>query len=295
MISNLQTALLHFLKARIGVYKYMTWTRQPDIDGVQEEVPQVEAAARSTWGEQAASSDAQKRDQLLVSLQDYRDGVRKLTAETVQRDRSVDEAAKIREEMLETAQKVRASLESDRQLVDRNVQDAFSSATKVAVSGGGLALALGIICALLLSRSISRPLGAMTGAMGRLANGETSIDVPALGRGDEVGAMARAVEVFKQNAVENLRLTEASAKEQATRDRRQAAMDSHTQDFGTSASGVMASLGQSASKMNTAAEEMSEAAKRTRESTSGAVTSVDASARAQFRRGRRGTDVGQHR
>jgi methyl-accepting chemotaxis protein len=74
-------------------------------------------------------------------------------------------------------------------------------------------------------------------------------------------------------------LTAASVKEQATRDRRQAAMDTHTQEFGASVSGVMAILGEAASKMHLAADEMSEAAIRTRDSTSNAVEGANASAR----------------
>jgi methyl-accepting chemotaxis protein len=56
-------------------------------------------------------------------------------------------------------------------------------------------------------------------------------------------------------------------------------MDRHTQDFGTTVSGVMTSLGESARKMHAAADEMSGAARRTRDSTRGAVEGADASAR----------------
>ncbi len=69
----------------------------------------------------------------------------------------------------------------------------------------------------IVARRVARPLAAMTEVMGRLADGELALDVPALDRSDEVGAMAKAVQVFKQNAVDKLRL-EA---EQAEQDRRQ--------------------------------------------------------------------------
>ena len=143
----------------------------------------------------------------------------------------------------------------------------------------GSAAVIGMLLAFLIGRSIVRPISSMTIAMKRLAEGDNEVEVPARENTDEVGEMARAVEVFKQNAIENRRLTEANAKEHAARDRRQAAMDGHTQDFGTSVSGVMVSLGQSASTMHTAANEMSEAARRTRDSTSGAVEGANASAR----------------
>jgi len=62
--------------------------------------------------------------------------------------------------------------------------------------------ALGLIAVLVavaipLARGLVRPIGALTSAMDKLAGGDTSIDVPALGRKDEVGAMARALEIFK--------------------------------------------------------------------------------------------------
>jgi methyl-accepting chemotaxis protein len=154
---------------------------------------------------------------------------------------------------------------------DRTMQLQVTVASAAALTG--------LILAFLIARSIVRPLTGMTAAMTRLVQGDHEVEVPARNNTDEIGAMARAVEVFKQNAIDNRRLTEASVKEHAARDRRQAAMDGHIQDFGTSVSGVMASLGQSANKMQAAANEMSEAAKHTRDSTSGAVDGVNTSAR----------------
>ncbi len=73
---------------------------------------------------------------------------------------------------------------------------------------GGLAAALvAAALAWALSRGIVRPIVDMTGAMGRLADGDHEIAVPALDRTDEVGRMAQAVLVFKQAALENLKIT----------------------------------------------------------------------------------------
>ncbi|WPZ33574.1 ATP-binding protein [Thalassobaculum sp. OXR-137] len=63
------------------------------------------------------------------------------------------------------------------------------------VVGGVLVLAVAI--AFLLARTIVRPLGRMEDAMTRLAAGEGEVAVPDLGRGDEIGAMASALAVFK--------------------------------------------------------------------------------------------------
>jgi methyl-accepting chemotaxis protein len=141
------------------------------------------------------------------------------------------------------------------------------------------ALLLGIGLAYVIGRSIVVPLRGMTRAMHKLAGGDTGVEVPAQDGKDELSDMARAVDVFKHNAVENGRLTEANARHQAARDRRQAAMDHHTQDFATTVSGVLTSLGESASKMHAAADEMSRTAGLSRDSTSTAVEGANASAR----------------
>jgi methyl-accepting chemotaxis protein len=86
-------------------------------------------------------------------------------------------------------------------------------------------LALLLVTALfwLLSRSIVNPINAMTAAMRKIAEGETSTTIPALGRTDEVGAMAGSVQVFKDNMIEatRLRAEQDDLKAQADADRKQ--------------------------------------------------------------------------
>jgi methyl-accepting chemotaxis protein len=144
-----------------------------------------------------------------------------------------------------------------------------------------LALFFGAIAYVLIvvQRGAIGPLRRLTATMRRLAERDLTVEIGGTTRADEVGGMARAVQVFKDNMIKADALTAASIREQSARDRRQAVMDTHTQDFGESVSGVMASLGQSAGKMHAAAGEMSEAAARTRQSTSNAVDGANASAR----------------
>jgi methyl-accepting chemotaxis protein len=147
------------------------------------------------------------------------------------------------------------------------------------VGGLSFTVAAGIVIALLIARGIARPIVAITRTMSELAGGDTQVAIPAIQRRDEIGTMARAVGVFRQNALENNRLVDATAHEQAARNRRQSAMDRHTEEFGASVSGVMATLVKSADDMRKAASEMSDSATQTRESTSGAVQDANASSR----------------
>ncbi|MDM9620153.1 methyl-accepting chemotaxis protein [Rhizobium sp. S96] len=72
-----------------------------------------------------------------------------------------------------------------------------------------------ILAVFVIGRSIARPIISVTGAMRMLAAGDIGITVPGLGRRDEIGLMAAALEVFKQAAVANRRLEEEAAANRA--------------------------------------------------------------------------------
>jgi methyl-accepting chemotaxis protein len=68
------------------------------------------------------------------------------------------------------------------------------------------AYAVSFIAVMLMSRHIARGIAGVTGAMARLASNDLDVEVPYHGRGDEVGAMAQALQVFKDNAIEASRM-----------------------------------------------------------------------------------------
>src|SRR5262249_42998687 len=87
------------------------------------------------------------------------------------------------------------------------------------VALGGVAI--GFVLAWLIGRAIATPIVRMTDAMSKLSAGDNAVEVPALGRKDEIGSMAAAVQVFKNNAIEKLRL-DAQIKEDEERQRQAA-------------------------------------------------------------------------
>jgi methyl-accepting chemotaxis protein len=128
----------------------------------------------------------------------------------------------------------------------------------------GLVLAI-VICAGIIavtSRAIGRPIKSLTGRMVAMADDDLDRDIPALHRGDEIGAMARAVDVFRRNGLHARQHAAESEREQAAKQIHQAAMSQHTNDFGLSISGVMTSLGGSAEAVRRSAAAMTEAATR---------------------------------
>jgi methyl-accepting chemotaxis protein len=114
--------------------------------------------------------------------------------------------------------------------------EAAMSASSLATIIGGALSALGAVAiAFYIARSIASPIRAMTDAMKRLAAGDNTVIVPSADRRDEIGAMAGAVQVFKDNALEKERLeAEAKSLQQAQalqRDRQTALDNSKAEDL----------------------------------------------------------------
>jgi methyl-accepting chemotaxis protein len=98
------------------------------------------------------------------------------------------------------------------------VSQARTKATIVAIGLG--VIVLGSLLSWLIGRSITGPLAGLAGAMQRLASGDTSVAIPATEAKDEIGAMARTVIVFRDNAVEREHLTAAQQRTVQDRERR---------------------------------------------------------------------------
>ena len=134
---------------------------------------------------------------------------------------------------------------------------------------------IGIIAlSVVVARSITGPVQAMSECMGHLADGDLEVDIPARERTDQLGAMAAAVDVFKTNAHERLRLEkeQEEAEARAAAEKRQAMMDM-ADGFEASVEGVVDSVSAAATELNATAESMSQMAQRN-ESQSAAASSA---------------------
>ena len=109
-------------------------------------------------------------------------------------------------------------------------------------------------------RSVVRPVRALTAAMGRLAARDWGTEVPGTQRRDELGAMARAVDVFKANGIEGERLAALQAEEQATKLRRAEAVERLTREFEASAGSLVGEVAAGAAAMRGVAGQMRETA-----------------------------------
>ena len=105
--------------------------------------------------------------------------------------------------------------EADRMTAETEAEAARQESVFMSVlwTVSAVVLAIGLLSVAGLILGVVRPLNAMTRTMGLLANGELDTVIPSTARGDEIGAMARSVDVFKDNArkVETLRREQADS------------------------------------------------------------------------------------
>jgi len=121
-----------------------------------------------------------------------------------------------------------------------------------------LAATVAMICVhLLFGRIVGRPLARMTGAMTALAGGDTTSPIVGADRKDEIGVMARTVQIFKDNAVENeqLRAAQESAKYRAEEAQR-AAREVIADGFEAQVGEVIDAVGAAAARLNAASDQL---------------------------------------
>lgn len=130
------------------------------------------------------------------------------------------------------------------------------------------------------SRRLTNPIKDMVEAMKVLADGNNTVSVPSLERHDELGDMAKAVQVFKENALEMERMeAEAEKVKQRNEQEKKAAMNRLADDFDSRTSSVIMSLTSASQQMQQTAERMTDASERTSEISSAvaaAATEADA-------------------
>jgi methyl-accepting chemotaxis protein len=129
----------------------------------------------------------------------------------------------------------------------------------VALTGALMQILVAGLLTWVLAR-VTRPIREMTVATAHLAEGRLDFEVPALGRRDEIGAMAQALRVFKKNASERQVLEEAARTERADRQYRRMKLESSVDSFREEVLGVLTAVVANTDQMSAAANALSDLA-----------------------------------
>lgn len=164
-----------------------------------------------------------------------------------------------------------------RKALDANLDFQQKASTKAADDGATVGnsaqtwilVVLGLMATLCIAigwsmvRSISVPITAMTGAMRRLVERDMATVIPGVGRGDEIGGMAGAVQVFKDNMVTADRLAAEQASEQVVKEQRTVRLEGLVHSFEAKVGVMVGLLASGSTELEATARSMSSTAART--------------------------------
>jgi methyl-accepting chemotaxis protein len=134
-------------------------------------------------------------------LEEYRQALSKLFENSKEIDELVGEMADSAAAIVKGAGTMKADLLSDQQRLESESDATIGETERLILMLAAGGFLLGATLALLLGKGISRPMTAMCKAMRELAGGNFDVVLPGLGRKDELGEMAAAVEEFKVQAI----------------------------------------------------------------------------------------------
>ena len=119
---------------------------------------------------------------------------------------------------------------------------------------GGVALLLCVLGVIIIARSIARPLSVITTTIKKVAEGADHVEVPHTGRGDEIGALARAIKVFQEAMERNHNLTTQVSEESSAREDRSRQVEASVEQFRQAIGAVLNTLSENASAMRNTAQ-----------------------------------------
>ncbi|RTE89460.1 HAMP domain-containing methyl-accepting chemotaxis protein [Bradyrhizobium sp. LVM 105] len=230
------------------------------------------AMARLKFVENSLGAVYSMDDKVLAGLKEakallgaYRDALEKLIAKAKLVDDLVTEMSGSAGAILQGATAMKADLVAEQQRLDSESEATIGRTERLVLIlavGGTL---LGALLAFVLGTGISRPMIAMCKAMRELASGNFDVVLPGLGRKDEIGEMAGAVEEFKVQAVAKAE-RDAAASEVQNREQaasRRAELIRFADDFESAVGAIVSNVSASAVQLESAASTLTRTAETT--------------------------------
>ena len=198
-------------------------------------------------------------------LEEYRQALTKLVENSKAVDKLVAEMNESAGAIVKGASALKADLFSDQQRLEAESNSAIGETERMIVMLAGGGFLLGAILALLLGKGISRPMVEMCKAMRELAGGNFDVVLPGLGRRDELGEMAAAVEEFKMQAIAKAERDAAAqeAQNQAAGAARRSELIRFADEFEAAVGAIVSNVSTSAVQLEQAAGTLTRTAEST--------------------------------
>ncbi|MBP2302148.1 methyl-accepting chemotaxis protein [Azospirillum picis] len=244
-----------FLLVRVLVARFVAETKAEDLVRIRKDLADVQAKAASLRDSLEDGPVKDRLDGAIAKLPGYGAGIDRIAT-------LGDELKSLNQQTLGKAGKEisdKIGLIADNSAdflmrMERVAADAAKDAERRGAAVAAVALLLGLLLAWAISRAITRPLDTITRAMGQLAQGDLTVAVSHDLRRDEIGALARALQIFKTNALEMERLRRVQEEtERKAAEQRRETMIRMADTFESTVKGIVESVASAATGMRDAA------------------------------------------
>lgn len=173
-------------------------------------------------------------------------------------------------------EQMKLDIKGEQDILGPEMAAAVVSNTQFAIAFSIIAALVAIVIAFFIGRGISKPIGEMTTAMQQLADGDLDSEIPGQHRKDEIKAMAGAVQIFKENAVERVRLESEQEQIMArAEEEKRNTMNNLADSFQSSVGGVVETVASASTQLQASAETLSSISDQTSDQASEVSTASD--------------------
>ncbi|HYH22398.1 MAG TPA: HAMP domain-containing protein, partial [Azospirillum sp.] len=197
------------LTARLFAARFLMDTDLKYADLFRERAQQLVAAVQALQAQMPDAATKRAAENALEAVRKYLPAFDDTVTAVMDTAKLIATMGQDAAEFARLAEATRKSALDSMEASSQDITGALHNTATTNITVGVAAVLIGLLLAWIVARSITRPVNDMTGTMTRLAAGELTVDIPALSNQDEIGAMAKAVQVFKDNAIAKQRMDEA--------------------------------------------------------------------------------------
>jgi methyl-accepting chemotaxis protein len=276
--------LKHLMLARLNVNKFLGENEEAANAAAQKSFTDLAAVLQALDVATKGADFRKTFDELQSGVTTYREAYRKASDLEAAVNTMVNKTMVANAQQIQTnAEAIKASGIAEEKQEEHDTLSTMNSTSSLIfyLSIGGLLA--GAVLAWLIGRGISRPVVSLTTAMTALAGGDKTIEIPGVGRKDEIGQMADTVAVFKASMIEadQLRADNERHKAEAEAERK-AGLLRLADGFESGIKGVVNSIASQATEMQSSAQALTHTAEEaTQQATTVAASVEQASANVQ--------------
>jgi len=268
--------LRHLLLAQIYFGKFMNGYEDFNAERAATEMGQLTKALKTTAARMYASDSRDLVEQMTGNVETYLNALSGVRADVEARLASVkDRLFPLGRQAVAAAQNFDSLAMARKSARAETMRTQARDAYIIVGITSLVSLAVALALAQLLSTGIARPVRRMTEAMKRLADKDMEAEIPALTNGDEIGEMARAVQVFKEGMIRADRLAAEQAETQRATARRAEELSRLTHEFDGNVAEMLSGLSLAGTQMQDSAREMSGAARTSLENATASAVAAD--------------------